>query len=277
LGDTLAWLPYCREFAKKYDCKVVVSTFKNFLFEKNYPDLEFVDRGVPVPNIIAQFNLGWFWNDKREPVNPILIPLQQTATNILNLPYTEIIPDIVYEPQERPIEEKYVCISIYSTSGLKLWYYWQDVIDWLKQRGYRVFEISKEEEMMGVKTADFNGLERISDTSLETTINYLVHSEYYIGLSSGISWLAWAYGVPVVMISNFTEDWNEFDLSLPDYIRITNKSVCHGCWNRVNIDHAFKADDWYWCPKHQNTERQFECHTTITPEMVFEKIKKWIN
>ena len=28
LGDTLAWLPYCAEFAKYYQCKVVVSTFK---------------------------------------------------------------------------------------------------------------------------------------------------------------------------------------------------------------------------------------------------------
>jgi len=32
LGDTLAWLPYCAEFAKKYNCKVIVSTLKNFLF-----------------------------------------------------------------------------------------------------------------------------------------------------------------------------------------------------------------------------------------------------
>ena len=258
LGDTLAWLPYCREFAKKYDCKVVVSTFKNFLFEKNYPDLEFVDRGVPVPNIIAQFNLGWFWNDKREPVNPILIPLQQTATNILNLPYTEIIPDIVYEPQERPIEEKYVCISIYSTSGLKLWYYWQEVIDWLKQRGYRVFEISKEEEMMGVKTADFNGLERISDTSLETTINYLVHSEYYIGLSSGISWLAWALRKRVYMIANFTNPDHEFQT---DCIRIANHNVCHGCWH--NPLFKFNRSDWKFCPEHEDTPRHFECHKQI--------------
>jgi len=35
LGDTLAWLPYCREFGKHYDCKVIVSTFKNFYLKKN--------------------------------------------------------------------------------------------------------------------------------------------------------------------------------------------------------------------------------------------------
>ena len=37
------------------------------------------------------------------------------------------------------------------------------------------------------------------------------------------------------MIANFTEDWNEFDLNLPDYKRITNKNVCHGCWNSKGI------------------------------------------
>jgi autotransporter strand-loop-strand O-heptosyltransferase len=80
----------------------------------------------------------------------------------------------------------------------------------------------------------------------------------------------------VAMISNFSEDWHEFDLSSNNYKRITNKSVCNGCWNRINKDFSFDASDWYWCPKHRDTERQFECHTSITPEMVFDTIKDWI-
>jgi hypothetical protein len=35
-------------------------------------------------------------------------------------------------------------------------------------------------------------------------------------------------------------------------------------------------DDWYWCPEHKGTERQFECHKSITPEMVLENIKHWL-
>jgi autotransporter strand-loop-strand O-heptosyltransferase len=80
----------------------------------------------------------------------------------------------------------------------------------------------------------------------------------------------------VAMISNFSEDWHEFDLSSENYKRITNKSVCHGCWNNINKDFSFDAGDWYWCPKHRDTARQFECHTSITPQMVFEEIKDWI-
>jgi hypothetical protein len=44
----------------------------------------------------------------------------------------------------------------------------------------------------------------------------------------------------------------------------------------VGKEHSFDISDWYWCPKHKDTERQFECHTSITPEMVFEEIKNWI-
>jgi autotransporter strand-loop-strand O-heptosyltransferase len=91
-----------------------------------------------------------------------------------------------------------------------------------------------------------------------------------------MAWLAHALGKKVVMISNFSEDWNEFDLSLDDYIRITDKSVCHGCWNQIDIEHSFDSGDWYWCPKHKNTERQFECHKSITVDDVMEKIKHWL-
>ena len=114
------------------------------------------------------------------------------------------------------------------------------------------------------------------DLSIDETINYIQHSEFFIGLSSGISWLAHAMDKKVAMISNFSEDWHEFNLSSENYKRITNKSVCNGCWNRINKDFSFDAGDWYWCPKHRDTERQFECHTSITPEMVFNEIKDWI-
>ena len=74
------------------------------------------------------------------------------------------------------------------------------------------------------------------------------------------------------MISNFTEDWNEFGLDDKNYKRITNKNVCHGCWHTEYIN----LGDFNNCPKHQNTSRQFECHTSITPQQVFNEIKEWI-
>jgi autotransporter strand-loop-strand O-heptosyltransferase len=269
LGDTLAWMPYCREFAKHYECKVIVSTFKNFMFEKTYPDLEFVDRGVIVKDLAAMIEIGWYWDKEKEPVNPILIPLQQSATNILKLPYQEIQPDIDFTPAERPVPEKYVCISMYSTSQCKLWYYWQDVIDFLNENGYKVFEISKESDMMYQKTSDLNGIIEMKDKSFENTMNYLSHCEFYIGLSSGLSWLAWGLRKRVYMISNFTNKEHEFNINT---IRITDENICNGCWH----DEKFRFDksNWMWCPRHEDTPRHFECHKKITAETVINKIKE---
>lgn len=263
LGDTLAWMPYCAEFAKHYQCKVIVSTFKNFLFENQYPELEFVGRGEVVNNIVAMFELGWYWETNREPVNPILIPLQKAATNILNLPYQELIPNLDFTPKERPYEHKYVCISIHSTAQLKYWYYWQELVDWLVSEGYKVIEISNQD------TLDLNNIEMLEDRSMENTMNVIHHSEFFIGLSSGLGWLSWAMRKKVFMIANFTNSDHEFSHNT---IRITNEAVCHGCWH--NPLFRFNKGDWNYCPEHEDTPRQFECHKSISAQKVIDLIKQ---
>jgi autotransporter strand-loop-strand O-heptosyltransferase len=99
---------------------------------------------------------------------------------------------------------------------------------------------------------------------LNVAIDHIVSSRFFVGLSSGLSWLAWAYDVPVVMISNFTKKQNEFDC-----FRVTNPYVCNGCFNMYpNI----KSN----CPIFLGTEREHECQLKITPEMVIDEIKKVI-
>jgi autotransporter strand-loop-strand O-heptosyltransferase len=109
---------------------------------------------------------------------------------------------------------------------------------------------------------------KLKDTSIENTMNVIHHSEFFIGLSSGLSWLSWGIGKHVVMISNFTEPDHEFTINCT---RIVNLSVCNGCWNNPNF--KFNKGDWNWCPEHKGTPRQFECHKSITSEMVINKIQ----
>ena len=190
----------------------------------------------------------------------------------------------------RPIKNKYITIGVHSTCQVKYWNHsdglksqiesknWNELCSILRKRGYTPVTLEKD-ETYGTPPF-YNGIpsksnKQIGKTLLEA-VNIINHSEFYIGLSSGLSWVAHALGKKVVMISNFTEDWNEFDLSLDDYIRITNKSVCHGCWNKINIEHTFDKNDWYWCPLHKDTERQFECHKSITVNDVMGKIENWL-
>jgi autotransporter strand-loop-strand O-heptosyltransferase len=257
LGDTIAWIPYCEEFKKTYNCDVIVSTFKNFLFKDAYPDMEFVEPGTTVDNIVALFRLGWFWDKNREPVNPVTIPLQQTASNILRVNGAEMRPRIIDLPGVLLENDKYVCISTRSTSECKHWDKWPELIQRLKEKGYRVIELSKE--------ADEYGAEKLVNTSLESVINHLNGCEFYIGLSSGISWLAWGLGVDVVMIANFTKADHEFEC-----IRVENRSVCNGCWN--NPKFKFNKGDWNWCPENEDTPRQFECHRSISVNDVMKEL-----
>jgi autotransporter strand-loop-strand O-heptosyltransferase len=265
LGDTLAWFPYAEEFAKKHECKVVVSTFHNKFFKDTYPEIEFIEPGEVAHNIVAKYLIGWFYNSNAEPVLPATIPLQKTATNILGLEYKEIIPRIAFEPKQRPYKEKYVCIATASTAGLKYWTGegWRELIQYLKDSGYRVIHISKEGTDLDV--------EQLSDTSIENTMNVLHHAEFLVGLSSGLSWLAWALNKRVVMISNFTEADHEFQINC---VRITDTSVCHGCWNKPEF--TFDKGDWNWCPKHKGTPRQFECHKSIKAKTVIKRIEEEI-
>ena len=269
LGDTLAWIPYCLKFKEVYQCHVIVSTFKNDFFKDVYPELEFADRGVVVKDLIGMFELGWYWDKYKEPINPVLIPLQQSASNILNLPYEEILPRINFIPKERPIAEKYVCISVHSTSGFKLWHYWQDVIDFLKSKGYKVVEISDvpHTHKSVITQPKYTGLEPFPDKEIYKTMNYIYHSEFFMGLSSGLSWLAWALKKRVYMISNFTDKTHEFQNNC---IRIVNESICNSCWN--NPMFRFNKGDWNYCAEHEDTQRHFECHKLITSDVVINKI-----
>lgn len=250
LGDTIAWLPYALEFKKKHNCHVIVSTFKNFLFKDVYPELEFIEPGQSASNIYGQYNIGWFYNSDKEPALCNTVKLQQAATNILGLEFQEIKPRIAFTPGNN-LYDKYVTIATNSTAGCKFWQKedWQLVINFLHEKGYKVVNVSKEKN-------PFDNCIQIEDVSIENTMNVIHHSHLFIGLSSGLSWLAWAMNKKVVVISNFTEANHEFDC-----IRITKTDVCHGCWNKA--EYRFDAGDWNWCPVHKGTDRQWECHKEI--------------
>jgi len=260
LGDTIAWIAYVEEFRKKHQCKLIVSTFHNYLFD--YPEIEFVEPGSVVPNLYALYRVGYFYNLDKLPIDANLLPLQKIATTILGLDFIELIPRLAYIPIP-PKKGKYVTIATNSTSGCKFWQRedWQRLINWLVSEGYEVYNVSLEKN-------DFDNCTQITTPSLESKMDWIGCSEFMVALSSGLSWVAYALDIHVFMIANFTEEWNEFQTNCT---RIVKKDACHGCWNKKGV--RFDPSDWNWC-EHKNTDRMFECHTSISSEMVIDKIKK---
>lgn len=254
LGDTMAWIGYCEEFRKKHQCKVIVSTFWNKILD--YPELELVEPGTSV-NCYAMYKIGYFYDSNKEPVEPNKIPLQKAATNILGLEFTEVAPRLKYDKKISNLGS-YVTIATNSTAQCKFWqrHDWQTLINWLTENGYKVINVSKEKN-------PFDNCEPLEDTSIENTMNIIANAKFQVSLSSGLSWLAFGLGTHVVMISNFTNEHYEFTQKCT---RIVNKSVCHDCWS----EHRLDAGNWNWCPRSKN----FECHTSITAEMVIKEIQK---
>jgi len=277
LGDSLAWIPYVEEFGKVHNCKMVVSTFMNTMFESRYPDIEFVEPGTNVQNLYAMYGIGLFYNEDstiniyKNPIDPKGQTMQKMCSDILGLEYKEIKPKL--KEREPFIDPNYkqVCIGIHGTAQSKFWNNpngWQDVVDWLNHRGYTVKLLSKEgDNYMG--NALPTGIVKHPNGPLELVMDEMLKSKAFIGIGSGLSWLSWGLDVPTVLISGFSYDWAE----MKDCIRIAAPSgKCEGCFNRLRLD----PGDWNWCPDHKGTERQFECTKTITSEMVIKELEKFL-
>ncbi|NBU53506.1 MAG: autotransporter strand-loop-strand O-heptosyltransferase, partial [Alphaproteobacteria bacterium] len=270
LGDTLAWFPYVEEFRKKHGCNIYVSTFKNEIFKNQYPEINLIPPGKSVENLFALYRMGWFYingvmDNLKHPREFKNIPLQQTASDILGLEYESIAPKISLPKLKRPIEEPYVCIAMHSTAQAKYWNNpkgWQDLTNWFKSRGYKVVMLSREENgYMGNFYPE--GVTLIeNERTLENAINYLQHSEMFVGIGSGLSWLSWSVGIRTVIISGFSSPLTE---AINDRVlRVFNPNSCNSCFNRHKLD----AGDWNWCPDYANTNKQFECTKSITPDTV---------
>jgi autotransporter strand-loop-strand O-heptosyltransferase len=275
LGDTLAWVPYIREFKDKNKCHLVVSTFMNNLFRDTYPDIEFVEPGTPVSGLYAMYRLGWFYKDgefdiSKNPNDFRVMPLQKTASDILGLEYKETRALLKFPNGRR---EKKVGIGIHSTAQAKYWNNptgWQDVVDYLKSKGYDVVLYSRENDGYMGNNHPVGIRKFESDGTIESVINDMATCEFFVGLGSGLSWLSWSIGLPTVLISGFSQEYSE---TVTDTYRVINKNVCHGCFNSHRLD----SGDWNWCPIYKNTEKQFECTKEITSQMVIDKINKVIN
>lgn len=272
LGDNLAWIPYVEEFRKKHNCHVICSSFLNHLFEKEYKDIEFVNPGSSVYDIYAQYNIGWYspYDTNKNPNDYRIIPLQQTASDILGLDFKEIKPNITIPNKNRNIEGKYVCLAIQSTAQAKYWNYqngWQEVVDYLNSIGYKVVYISKEKGSYMGNPQPTGIIDKSGNIPIEDRIIDLKYADMFIGVGSGLSWLSWAVGTPTVLISGFSKPFCEPNNGI---YRVINENVCNGCFNDSSIE--FDRGDWNWCPRHKN----FECTKSITPDMVIKEINKVI-
>ena len=271
LGDLSAYIGQCDAFQKKHecilDCFIHSSEFLD-LIKLNYKNINFILGIKDKSEYYASYDIGYYYDnwENKSPVDPKSIKLTYTAGCILGLPDEEIKPKFSFKIKSSH-KKKYVCIATQSTSQCKYWNNpsgWKNLIKFLNEKGYEVWCIDKNKHFGNkiMNSIPVGAVDKTGNLPLAERLNQINNCEFFIGLGSGLSWLAWGLNKPVVLISGFSKPIAEFNTPY----RIINENVCNGCWN--NPSHKFDKGDWMWCPENKD----FECTKSITAEMVIEKI-----
>ncbi len=272
IGDQIALFPYMEAFRKKWNCRISCTIGENLqeLLRVQFPALEY--SALPGDSYATYLVMPCF-DRMLFPKNPITLPMEKFGRYIFGLNSAE---KIIYRPTKpRQISEPYVCIAVQTSATIKTWLNpngWSEVVAYLKSLGYRVLCIDKNREQTDhgftVKIPD--GAEDFTgNLPLSERVNLLAYAEFFIGMTSGLSWLAWAANIPVVLISGISACWHEF--STP--YRIANQLVCNGCYNDTEIPVGKGLD----CIKHGGTDRAYECQWKISARQVINAIDQLIS
>lgn len=261
LGDNLAWVTYAVDFQRRHSCKLLLSTFHNYLFRHlETPAIKLIGPNDH-PRHDVEYKIGVFSNANLDPRCFRTKPLEQAAADILGLVYRERHLDLRYLAHARPIKEKYAVICTTATMAAKEWQNpdgWQSIVDYLNASGYKVVCIPKPRlplVLHRLHTAE------VGEDLIAGALTHIRYASIFIGLGSGLSWLARALDVPVVMISGFSEPFAEFKTGVA---RVINKDVCHGCYNDPSLEFG---RNWGWCPRNHGGNN-FICTRKIEPEAV---------
>lgn len=278
LGDLMGWFPYAERFMQKHQCITECAMGQEIIdiVKDQYPDITLsTPQKIHMTAPYASYKIGLFFggNLNDQPIDFRMVGLHKTAGYILGVDPEEERPRLNLD-QPRTITEPYVCIATKSTCQAKYWnngHGWPIVIEHLKQMGYRVICIDRDKTVGSgyVWNQLPYGVEDYTGTKpLQERINLLRHADFFIGLSSGLSWLAWACKIPIVLISGFTLPICEFKTPY----RVYNSHGCSGCWDDITL--RFDHHDFFWCPRHKGTDRMYECTRLITGKQVIGHIER---
>ena len=273
LGDVISVLPAVAEFQRLHRCKlsILLPEYLREFAAHLYPELTFVD-ALTFDAYATYFPTMCIGESPGVPADIRNMPMELVACRILGL--TSRAPKPTFTPTAEPVTSApYVCIAVQASLNRKCWLWrngWDIVVDYLLSLGYRVFCIDKNSSQTndGMTIRKPDGAEDFTgDFSIMHRANMLHHAEFFIGLGSGLAWLADAVNCPVVMICGFSQDWFEFDTPW----RVANRLVCNGCFNDVRVNFVEQC-----CPRHNGTPRELECQKKISPRRVLDAIERLI-
>lgn len=273
LGEAVQMLSVARAFGREHDCKLAVrpGIALSALAHRCYPEFEIVE-AVP-EDAYATYHLGTFNEEYfSAPMDGLAAPWQEYARELLALRgLPEMDAWLPSAPRPAGLESPYVCVAVQASGAGKCWLRpggWDEVVAYLRGLGYRVLCLDRDRVTdedgyhieMPTGAEDFTG-----NRPLEERLDMLAYADMFIGVSSGLAWLAKAARCPVVLISGITLPYTEFYTPY----RVSNRHVCRGCYNDLRFPWNKER-----CPRHRGTERELECSKGITAEQVIFEIER---
>lgn len=309
LGDTIAWFKWIPFFASLNNCyiDVCINPTVHDIFDFSHilnSDIKLLNKDKSSFNAdlyYATYRIGMFYGTKEQddyynqPIDYRICGLSNISAHILGIPlenikhFQDAKPLInkkaLYDKDkliaDLGIKRPYIVIATKTTCYVKHWlnpYGWNDVIEHFQNKGYDIVCIDRDTVTVGVEkenpahfaafTTPPNCINDVDNKPLMERLSVIYYADAFVGLSSGLSWLAWLTDTPVVMISNFTAPHNEFYTPY----RIMNLGVCNSCWN--DGKEKFIHSDFFYCPRHRNDKKAWECQRMITSKLVIDTIEK---
>jgi autotransporter strand-loop-strand O-heptosyltransferase len=171
----------------------------------------FLEPNIHIHNVYAQYYIGAHKTgaESYAQLNVDEVPLQKMASHILGLKHFESQPWLGtrFNGTRPRIKDRYVCLSEHASDEKKYWREpdgWQKVVDYLNSQGIKVAVISREPTQLN------NVIDLTGDRPIEERMFDLIHAECFLGVSSGLSWLAWGLHRRVIMVSDGTPTFHEF-------------------------------------------------------------------
>jgi autotransporter strand-loop-strand O-heptosyltransferase len=243
IGDTLAWVPVVEEWMRKTKpANVYIYTKWNHLFDKSKypsnlhwienPDEEF--QKIPL-NLFHVLGISRLHDDNLNPRNNHATSVHWQDCNMIDTQnYTfgvsleERKPKLVQLQDQRPFPEKYVTICTGASQKIKHWLNpmgWTMLARACQAMGYKVISV-------GNSSNYIPNIHNGTSEDIYQAMYLIKHSEFHIGLSSGLAWMAWTYNKPVLMVGDFTHTGYEFTSNL---VRMYSESEQSGVFNKLDM------------------------------------------
>lgn len=282
LGDCIAWLTSVYKFKVDHPTTniFVCTEYEdlNNLIKEHYECFTFIKyKDINNHKMYATYLVGCFYNDPLKlwcPRSYKELSLVEIGYSILGLEFDKDFSLNLRKDYKE--DTPYVCIATHGSSIYKEWLFkdgWKRVVDYLSLLGYRVYIIDAEEEnsqgYLFKTNIPKNAINKIGYQSLSERAKLISGAEFFIGISSGLSWLAWVCRTPVILISGFTNPITEFYTPY----RVFHNGVCNSCWNDVKVEWDISNTV---CPKCTNpfSMNFLECSTKISPYAVIDAIDR---